>query len=310
MNRRTKGSTPGAGLAASLRAWVERAAKIRPSESARQALLLVAVLVFVGAAAWGIFRLPPLKLRLSWLGAAAVVALLTPVTNAFEYWLAGRWVGRAISAREAISVTVQASAANLAPIPGAALVRGRALYSRGASPARTALALGAIGVGWLALALAAAAAAFMLRGNPVLAAAFGAGGLVFGGLVVVLLPDADRSAKATLSCLGLEAAAVVVAAGRLFFVLNGIGIEAGFRQVLILPVAGAVASAAGLFPGGLGLREVLAGGLAPLVGLPIEAGVVGAAVDRVLGLVLLGIVSGILVTAWWGSTDGEDSASV
>ena len=57
----------------------------------------------------------------------------------------------------------------------------------------------------------------------------------------------------------------------------------------------AAASAVGILPGGLGLREILAGALAPLVGLNSAVALFAVSVDRIIGLVVLALMSGALV---------------
>ena len=70
-----------------------------------------------------------------------------------------------------------------------------------------------------------------------------------------------------------------------------LGVEVSGGQALALTVSGAIASAAGIFPAGLGLREAMSAGVAALVDLPASVGFVAASIDRVLGLVVLGIAT-------------------
>jgi len=76
-------------------------------------------------------------------------------------------------------------------------------------------------------------------------------------------------------------------------------------QGLGLAVAPVAASAVGILPGGLGLREAIAASIAALVDLPAAVGGAAAAVDRVLGLVVVGLFAAVLgVTGRRGAGDG------
>jgi uncharacterized membrane protein YbhN (UPF0104 family) len=94
--------------------------------------------------------------------------------------------------------------------------------------------------------------------------------------------------------------AVLVAAFRLQLALWGLGYSPAVSQSLALGLASALGSAVGFLPAGLGVREVLAAGIGPLVGLPAAVSLVATAVDRVLGLVVLAGMSLVLVATGWG----------
>jgi uncharacterized membrane protein YbhN (UPF0104 family) len=72
-------------------------------------------------------------------------------------------------------------------------------------------------------------------------------------------------------------------------------------QALALSLAGSLGSAVGFLPAGLGVREVLAAGIGPLVGLPAAVSLVATAVDRVLGLVVLAAIAAVLVATGAGT---------
>jgi hypothetical protein len=75
-----------------------------------------------------------------------------------------------------------------------------------------------------------------------------------------------------------------------------------------LTIATAAASAVGILPGGLGLREVLAAALAPLVGLPAAVALFAVSVDRIIGLTGLALMTGILTLFGRGTVgDADDS---
>lgn len=274
-----------------LRTVAARAARWSPSPNVRRMILAVAAVVFLGATALAVARLPPFDLALRWLIVAAVLALGIPVLNALEYMLMGRWVEVDVGLRNALSVTVVASAANLAPLPGAALVRAKALLGRGTDAAETGRVLASLGVGWVGVAVFVAGTAVAAVGRLEVGTAVMALGIAGVAALPVMLPPASRTAGNVLRCVLLELVAVLLQALRLVLILVGLGYEGRIVQTLVLPAAGALGNAAGLVPGGLGLRELLAGAFAPLVDLPAAEGVVAAATDRVLSLLALAVAA-------------------
>jgi uncharacterized membrane protein YbhN (UPF0104 family) len=102
-------------------------------------------------------------------------------------------------------------------------------------------------------------------------------------------------ASSCLRIVAVETVFVLLSGVRVYTALHGIGVEASATQALALTVAAALANAAGIFPGGLGLRELIAGALSPLVGLSVAAGVLGAAVDRLIGLIVLALVTLVVI---------------
>lgn len=252
---------------------------------------MAAAVVFLGATAVAVARLPPFDLALRWLVVAAVLALGIPVLNTLEYMLMGRWVDVDVKLRDALSVTVVASAANLAPLPGAAMVRAKALLGRGTDAADAGRVLAGLGMGWVAVAVLVAGTAVAAAGRLRLAGAAAALGIAGIAALPVLLPPASRTAGNVLRCVLLEVAAVLLQALRLAVILIGLGYEGRVVQTLVLPAAGALGNAAGMVPGGLGLRELLAGAFSPLVDLPAAEGIVAAATDRVLSLLVLAVAA-------------------
>lgn len=195
-----------------------------------------------------------------------------------------------------------ASAANLAPIPGAVLVRARDLYSRGAERDSIVKALATIGGGWIAVSLLAAVISLFAAGRHKAAFAALLLSMVATAMLPVIGPRVGRRLRTTAQCLGVEAVSVGAQAAGFLAVFRALGLDADLSEVLGLPLAGALASASGFFPGGLGLRELLAAGLAEMVGLSAASGALGSAVDRIVALVTLAIGGLLLLlTAWVGA---------
>ena len=92
----------------------------------------------------------------------------------------------------------------------------------------------------------------------------------------------------------VEVATVTVGALRLVVIGAGLGGGIGFGQGAGLGLANVAAAAAGVFPGGLGLREALSAALAPILDLPAAVGAVAASFDRLLGLPVVMVAALVL----------------
>ena len=267
----------------------------RRSAAGHRLLYGLAALAFVAATALGVRALPPVEDPQWGLLVIALVlaAPLTALVNGAEYVVTARILGYRIAVSEAIRVAVLASAANLLPVPGSIVVRAQALRRRGATTGRAVWATAVTGLAWIAVALAMAGALQATVEPSWIAAGVTALGVVcLAGVAVAVRAIAGGGrAGLTLALVAVEVGAVVVGAGRFLLVMHGVGIDAGARQALALSVSGVLAALIGIFPGGLGIRELLAGLIAPVVGLTASVGVVVSAVDRVVALPALAVMA-------------------
>jgi uncharacterized membrane protein YbhN (UPF0104 family) len=274
----------------------------RRSLRAERAMLAGAVLLFIGATVLAARHLPrvhshPHYALLVLAGVLGVPA--AAVVNAAEYVAAGRALGHRIGPMHAARVSTVATAANLLPIPGAVIVRARALRVLGTNYRKSLAVLGGIGVVWLATTGVLAGGVLLFdREHFALGSAFIAAGLVSGigayGLIRIPIP-ADRAPRWFAGIVLIEIASVVVFAIRFALVLDGLGFHTAWSQTFTLTISTAAASAVGILPGGLGLREVLAAALAPLVGLPAAVALFAVSVDRIIGLIVLAVMTGVLM---------------
>jgi hypothetical protein len=255
-------------------------------------VLVVAAAVFVVVAVAGWRALPADQRHLNPLAALVVVVLLAPATtilNGLEYAGAARLVGQHPRLRSSVRVAVLGTAANLLPLPGAVLVRVEAMRRGGAGVKRSTAASAAAAMLWASAAAALAGAALVV-GRPAIGAGLVALALVAGlagtlaGMRVAGRSDVMRPEVAVLRLFAIELGSVTVGAVRLVVIGAGLGGGIGFGQAAGLGLANIMAAAAGVFPGGLGLREALSALLAPILDLPAAVGAVAASFDRLLGL--------------------------
>jgi uncharacterized protein (TIRG00374 family) len=104
----------------------------------------------------------------------------------------------------------------------------------------------------------------------------------------------DFTRGLTVQLLAVEVARVVVLAVRFHLLLIALGTEPTWAQSAALTIAVVVSTAVAILPGGLGLREVSAAAIGPLVGLPASVSLVAVALDRLLSLAVLAIAAGVL----------------
>lgn len=232
------------------------------------------------------------------------------LVNGAEYAGAGRALGHRVGPLHAARVSVLATAANLLPIPGAVIIRARALRGLGTNYRKSLAVLGGIGIIWLATTgLLAGAVLLIDREHLGLSLAFIGGGIITAagayGLLRVPLSK-PNAVKWFFRFLVIEIASVGVTAIRFTLVLAGLGFHPAWSQVFTLTIATAAASAVGILPGGLGLREVIAAALAPLVGMPAAVALFAVSVDRIIGLTGLALATGILTLFGRGTAALEE----
>jgi hypothetical protein len=280
--------------------WVDH--RIRePQARNSSALLIASALVFVVVTAAAVANLPDLGGPIAWeyLMVVAVVAIpLTVFLNATEFAMSSRATGTRVGAADALRIALVGSAANNLPIPGAATVRVAWLRSSGTTYGRAISVTLLMGLAWLGTTAFIAGIAQLT----VETTAFGL--LLLGGGVAVLgigwmvlrrlLADTRQRVIFGIKALLIEAGFVAAIAMRYLLTLKAIGVDASLSQAVALSLSVVLASAIGIFPGGLGLRELIAAGISPLVSLPASVGLVAIALDRLVALGVMTVVTLVL----------------
>lgn len=285
---------------------VARVARPRQlSPNGRRLGLAAAAALFAVTAFLGVENLDDLGDTNWWLIIAAF-AVGVPITvwlNAQEFRASATLVGATIPMRKAITVTIIGSAANLLPIPGSTVVRLRALTNAGARLGRAATSTATIGVLWLAVSFTLAGIGSLADGRIGVGSAFtfiGAVGLAGGAVLTKRSSDAGDGAghpgrwSMYARILAIEVGFVLTGGLRYLALLHGIGADATLGQALALTISGSMATAASFFPGGLGIRELLAGATGPLVALPAATSLVVSVIDRIGWTAMLGVAAIVL----------------
>lgn len=302
------------GVLQALRGWIDQ----RLTGRVRKLFMAVAVVVFVVGGLLALRALDIDAARISWvpLVIAGVVGVpLTAVVNAGEYAVTARIVERRVPFVPALRISVLSTAANMLPIPGAALVRIRALRELGRTYGSATSATVIVGLTWIGVSAALAGAWMVAIGAVLRGSLFLAPGIVLlvaaWSLLRRTVDDSARRRRLAAMCIGIELISVASSALRIVLVLAGLGLEPSIVGGLVLAVSGSAAAAAGIFPAGLGMREIIATALAPVAGLPAAAGFAASAVNRVLGIVMHAPIAAFLaltVPGEPGDPDGPERA--
>lgn len=283
----------------------------------RRTAMWISLAVFVVATALAVRGLPPIDGGIRWVPLVLVAAVLVPVgtaANAGEYAVTVAASGGRVPLVAALRVALMASAANLLPIPGAVLVRVQAMRNLGVPYRRAAGMTGVVGLGFVGVAVLCVGGLQLTSGDGNRDGAGLAGfGLVAVGvaslaLVAWLLRTNARRGRVFGSLVLVELVSMTIKTLRLFAVLVALRSDAGLREASALALALVISLVVGVFPGGLGIREVLTGLLAPTVGLDPALGVVVAALDRVVGLTALAVLSGLFVLVSPAAPAGDGTA--
>ena len=272
------------------------------SGRSRSVLMAVAIVFFIGAGAYAIRDFPSDAISHArwWLLAIVCITgpLATVALNGAEYIAQARIVGVEVAFLEGVRVSIVATAANMLPIPGSALVRTQALATSGSGYKKATATTFTVGAAWMGSTATLAADPRAGDGND----RGGRRGRRDRARLPRRLVRVVRRAQPPTGVgdmfgriLAIEAGAAIVGALRFFGILYALGIDISAPQAMALALASVIASASGIFPAGIGIREALAGAIGAIVGLPAASGVAAAATDRVAGLFVLAVLTAFLM---------------
>lgn len=270
------------------------------SPRVRNILLVVSLVAFVAIAVVSYLALPD-GIEIRWWLTIPLVFASAPLNmacNAGEYMVLARMSGSHPRAVESLRLSLIATAANLLPIPGSVMIRTQALRADGVSY-KKAIGASVIGGGsWIGVGAAATGVLLLTSsrtwwiGAILLVVATVA--LVAVYLLVRRLRPVDIKRLYALLVL-VKVLLVAVATFRMFLSFSVLGLSIGLTAAVALTTPAILAATIGIFPAGLGLREVLAGLIGLVVEVPVAQSVVATAADRVGSQVGLAIIAGIML---------------
>ena len=269
------------------------------SQRYRWPLTLAGALVLIGGVAWSLSRLEFDVARLQPAYLVLVASVLVPASiavAAINLEILGKVVGTSIPISNAVAVTAYGRVAELLPIPGAALARGAALMQSGANLAQTTSVL--IWSSLMTLAMVALFACYPLaQVHAFLGVAVGGAGIL--GLLLTGAWFLSRSnARIVGAMVGLRFVNVAIGVLRFWACFAAIGFGVPMDQAAVFVIASSITTYIGIVPGGLGISEILSASLALLIDIDPLAAFLAAAVDRIVGLAISGLVALIMISVF------------
>ena len=280
--------------------WIERWKSWSAKPGSRRLLLTAGAFLFFGSLTLALVNLPDSPERVRWRLLLLVPALLAPASmyvSAVEFRLTGALAGRYIGAMESIRVSVVSSLANLLPLPGSFVVRAGHLAGHGVSVGRATAAPAVLALGWTGMSAAAAGALMLTRSQSQWGLVFLAGGAaaLLAGFMILNRLNRRRRWLLAGSVVLVETISVGISITRYYVILSALGFDPTLEASTVLALASVLGVVAGIVPGGLGIREVLAGVFGLIVDLDVAVGVLAASVNRLLGLIALAAVAVLLL---------------
>jgi hypothetical protein len=208
---------------------------------------------------------------------------LTIALNAVEYKEVAGLVGLRVGVTGATRTAVLGTAANMAPLPGALLVRWGDMTRRGSQWGASINANLVAGTIWLASSAATLAILTSREQGIVFWVALAL--CLTSAFVSGLLVRATGFSLVRVSRLGIiEVGVLMVTALRALLIITAFALPGGFPTALAIASTYALSSFIGIFPAGLGLREVLSGVVVYPAAGGLSTGFIVSAVDRLIGL--------------------------
>ncbi|MEL7317657.1 MAG: hypothetical protein AAFN04_03350 [Pseudomonadota bacterium] len=265
------------------------------SQRYRWPLTTLGAVVLVAGVALSVLSLDfdPAQMQPAYLALLALTLIPAGmVVGALNLQLMARVVGTKIGFRTAIAVTAYGRIAEVLPIPGRAVVRGAALMQSGAKMGETVSIM--VWSSLLSLAMVGLCASV-----PLTFAYPAVGGIVAAGSAGVGCISAwwifsQSNAAVLAAMMVLRFVNVALSVMRHWACFAAIGFGLTFVTSALFVVAGSITTYVGVVPGGLGISEILSAALALIVDIEPSSAFLAAALNRITGLAMSGLVALIL----------------
>jgi len=266
-------------------------------EGLRKWGLAGALAVFVAGLAWAIRATPDLKLSLSIWPLVLLLFLSAPLgtlLNTAELFILSRIAGGPMSWRTSAELTVYTSAANMLPLPGGVVTKLAGMKAHGVSYRTASTVIVLSFLAWAGFTFLLSGWALLLLAQPAIGALFGLIGMVLlvaCGFGYARYRDWPRVAFVALLRIVYFAVEVL----RYMAAFAAIGIWLNWMQCATFVVASVVGAAVVIAPQGLGVSEASAALLATLVGVGAGMAFIAAALQRVVRLVGLSLITAAFI---------------
>jgi len=253
-----------------------------------QAIKWLALAFLVSVVIWSWNSLNLSLQSLNFVGLLPTIALAVAATflSALEFRISCRYLGhRGNSIKDDLKITSYGSMANVLPIPGGTVVRIAALKSSGATTRTGTQVTFAIGAVWLGLSCILSGAILSMMGDWIVGTPlFGAGVVVYLLSYWIAHIEGASRLRFWLTASGVEIMVILVAGLRNFCVLYALGFGANLGYSFGLVAAGSIAVATSVVPAGIGVRELIAGGLGMRMGLGAGPAFMVASLNQLISL--------------------------
>ena len=200
-----------------------------------------------------------------------------------EIGLLGKILQTNVSLKEKIQISYAGSALNLLPIPGAFLTRTAYFLHQGKALRDVTKAYLLQGLSWIFIS--GAMSSLIISFTSVIGMFFLFGCVVMLCLITYRLAKLAVAPRTIASLFFLESLFALSAGFRFWLGFKTLGLDADFAASIAMNSASAISSAFGIFPGGIGIREVTAQFLGSQAGVTSEAASISALAARTWGLI-------------------------
>lgn len=262
----------------------------------RRIALACALLLFASGILLSVQARPTLLQDVNPLDLLGVLALVpfTLSLNAMQFCLTSRLLGIRADLKRAFTITVLSTAGNLLPLPGGAAVRIAALKKSGEGYLRPTGLTIIVALFWMCVSSLVACVALVLLGHTLLS-------LLAATITLVLMPAVlyklifsfDARATWMIALASAQFTLALVGSVRLWLCFHALGEPILFEQTLVLLFSSVIAAFFGVAPGGLGITELSAAGLAGLIGVASSTAFIATALNRLTGLSVIALLAAI-----------------
>lgn len=200
-----------------------------------------------------------------------------------EIGILGKILHTRVPLSEKIQISYAGSALNLLPIPGAFLTRTAYFVHQGKALKEVTEAYLLVGLSWIFIS--GAISSFVISFTGLVGLLFLFACLVILCLITYRLTKLAVAPRTITSLFLLESCFALTAGFRFWLGFKTLGLEASFATSIAMNSASAISSAFGIFPGGLGIREITAQFLGSQAGVTSEAASISALAARTWGLI-------------------------
>lgn len=261
----------------------------------RKRILYCAMTFFVGGIILSLKAQPDILQNVS-AGPVIPIILFTLISFCLatqEFLLTVNLCGKKLSFFHAFETIVMGNAANMLPLPGNVMVKVSRLKSIGihykhGTSVTILMAVSGLGIvftyaGFWLVWLSLTEIGILLLGM---------------GVVILLLTCLQfsrlfgRQRAIILKLVIIRFLQIILHGARFFFCLLALGITGGFAQASVLTVSSVLSSIIAIVPAGLGIQEILAAGIGPLIGLTAASAFLISSLNRILEICTVFILSG------------------